>query len=99
MPRSAEETLKRHLALYQNNPAGVRLPREAAQALQTEFERIWGLIQCRPESYTPSDLEYAVFNALASAQHRNDAKATRVIGRYWDGRGRGGSANSRERRR
>jgi hypothetical protein len=78
--------LRRDLALFQHNPAAIALPRAAAQRLKAECDRIYALMQSQPNRYTPSELEHAVFNAIANEDMKQNSRARQVVGRYHDTR-------------
>lgn len=84
--RPDETTLRQYLAMYQNNPEGTRLSREVVETLQREVDRIWRRMQADSDTYTPSNIEFAVFNALAGQARKNDQKAQKAIQRHWNGR-------------
>lgn len=79
--------LRKYLAQHQNNPAGQPIGDAADEALQAECERVWGLMQRLPDSYTPSDLEAAVWNAVADDRRKGTRNAQMAVARHWNAKG------------
>ena len=48
---------------------------------------MWGLMQMQPDSYTPSDLEAAIFNAFADGSRKGNRNAQMAVARHWNARG------------
>jgi hypothetical protein len=87
MAAVSHQLLRHYLNLHQNNPAGQPIPEDADEALQAECERVWGLMQRLPDSYTPSNLEAAVFNAVADDRRKGNRNAQMAVARHWNARG------------
>ena len=87
MTTETPQRLREYLSLHQNNPAGSEIPARAGHALQVECERVWGLMQMQPDSYTPSDLEAAIFNAFADGSRKGNRNAQMAVARHWNARG------------
>ena len=48
---------------------------------------MWGLMQRLPDSYTPSDLEAAVWNAVADDRRKGTRNAQMAVARHWNAKG------------
>jgi hypothetical protein len=86
MAAVSHRLLRKYLDHHQNNPTGQPIGDDADEALQAECERVWGLMQRLPDSYTPSDLEARVWNAIADNSRKSNRNAQMAVARHWNAR-------------
>lgn len=83
---SAQRELINNLNMVQNNPANVPISADVNRALTKELDRILTMMKRQPNTYTPNNLEFRVFNAMATRPMQNDPSARAAIARHWNWR-------------
>ena len=83
---ASPDQLRVYLERFRNNPAGIPLQAAAVQALRAECQRVWGLMQRQPNTYTPTELEAAIFNAIADEATKRTQAARLAVERHYNAR-------------
>lgn len=93
MPSTVQVTLRGALDIAQRNESGDLDPR-IARILEAELAKIWREIQAHPNSYTMTQLQFAVFNRYRARPEFQNEIARKAVERYWSSQ----SANNGVRR-